>query len=264
GNSIGFAMEAYERGIITKKDTDGIELVWGNGDAMVEMVRMIGERKGIGKLLGEGVRRAANELGGTAAEFAVHVKGLEPPAHDPRAHFTVALGFATSNRGACHLAAFTHDFEATNTSIDDLGSPALTERFTPVGRAENVFRMQNLMTMFDSLTMCKFFIFGDGLAVQPLIDYLNCITGWDFDHEEFFKTGERIFNLKRLYNTRLGLSRKDDILPPRMLSHKKDYTTNELPPLGLLLNEYYARRGWDEFGIPTNKTLKKLGLEQYV
>ncbi len=264
GNSIGFAMEAFERGYITKKDTDGLDLVWGNGEAVIEMVKMIGERKGIGKLLGEGVRQAARELGGTASEFAVHVKGLEPPAHDGRANFTVALGFATSNRGACHLAGFTHDFEATNTSIDDLGSPALTERFTPDGRAENVFRMQNLMSMFDSLTMCKFFIFGDGLAVQPLIDYLNCITGWDFDHEEFFRTGERIFNLKRLYNTRLGISRKDDTLPPRMLSQKKKYTTNELPPLGLMLNEYYQYRGWDEFGIPTEERLKELGLAQYI
>jgi aldehyde:ferredoxin oxidoreductase len=99
--------------------------------------------------------------------------------------------------------------------------------------------------------------------VQPLIDYLNCVTGWDLDHAEFFKTGERIFNLKRLFNTRLGISRKDDTLPPRMLTHKKDYTTNELPPLGLLLNEYYTYRGWDEFGIPTKKTLKELGLAQY-
>lgn len=264
GNCIGFAMEAFERGYITKKDTDGLDLVWGSAEAVIEMVKMIGERKGVGKLLGEGVRSAARELGGNAHEFAIEVKGLEPPAHDPRAHFTVALGFATSNRGACHLAGFTHDFEASNTSIEDLGSPPLTQRFTIDGRAENVYRMQNLMSMFDSLTFCKFLLFGDGLAVKPLIDYMNCITGWDFDHEEFFRTGDRIFNIKRLYNTRLGISRRDDTLPPRMLVQKKEGTTNELPPLNLLLGEYYEYRGWDEFGIPTRERLEELGLDQYM
>lgn len=264
GNCIGYAMEAFERGYITKKDTDGLDLVWGNGKALVEMVRRIGQRKGVGKLLGEGVRRMARELGGLAHEFAIEVKGLEPPAHDPRAHYTVALGFATSNRGACHLAAFTHDFEASGTSIEDLGSPPLTERFTTEGRAENVYRMQNLMSMLDSLTMCKFVLFGDGLAVQPVIDYLNCITGWEFDHEEFFKTGERLFNLKRLYNARLGISRRDDTLPPRMMTQKKEGTTNELPPLNSMLNEYYGYRGWDEFGIPTRERLGELGIDQYM
>ena len=256
--------DSFERGYITKKDTDGLDLVWGSAEAVIEMVKMIGERKGVGKLLGEGVRNAARELGGNAHEFAIEVKGLEPPAHDPRAHFTVALGFATSNRGACHLAGFTHDFEASNTSIEDLGSPPLTQRFTIDGRAENVYRMQNLMSMFDSLTFCKFLLFGDGLAVKPLIDYLNCITGWDFDHEEFFRTGDRIFNIKRLYNTRLGISRRDDTLPPRMLVQKKEGTTNELPPLNLMLGEYYDYRGWDEFGIPTIERLEELGLDQYM
>ncbi|UCB46442.1 MAG: aldehyde ferredoxin oxidoreductase family protein [Spirochaetota bacterium] len=264
GNCIGFAMEAFERGYITKNDADGLELSWGNAQAVIELVKMIGKRKAVGKLLGEGVRRAANELGGFAPEFALEVKGLEPPAHDPRAHFSVGLGLATSNRGACHLAAFTHDFEASGTSIGDLGSPPLTKRFITDGRAENVFRMQHLMSMLDSLTFCKFILFGNGLAVQPCIDYLNCITGWDFDPKEFFKTGERLFNLKRLYNNRLGISRKDDTLPQRMLYHKKEGTTNELPPLNLMLNEYYKLRGWDEFGIPTEEKLKELGLEEYI
>ena len=259
GNCIGFAMEAYERGLLGKSDTDGLELVWGNGQAVIEMVERIGQRKGIGKLLGEGVKRASREIGGGSQEFAIEVKGLEPPGHDPRAHFTVALGYATSCRGACHLSAFTHDFEG-GLSIKDLGSGELKERFQTDGRAENVYRMQNLMSMFDSLTFCKFILFGSGIAVQPLIDYLNCVTGWDIDHKAFFETGERIFNLKRLYNTRLGITRKDDTLPLRMLNHRKKGAPNELPPLNLMLSEYYEYRGWDEFGVPTPEKLKELGL----
>ena len=252
-------MEAFERGLITRKDNDGIELTWGDGTAIHAMIEKIAQREGLGELLAEGVRSAAKQVGGVAEEFAVHVKGLEPPAHDPRAKMTVALGYATSNRGACHLQAFTHDFEK-GVVIDDLGSPALTNRFTSEGKAENVFRMQNLMSMFDSLTACKFSLFG-GMTVKPLAEFVSHVTGWDFDEGEFMKTGDRLYCLKRMYNVRLGISRKDDTLPSRMLVHKRGGGTNELPPLNIMLNEYYAYRGWDEFGIPTRERLSELELE---
>jgi aldehyde:ferredoxin oxidoreductase len=258
GGVIGFAMEAYERGLITKKDTEGIDLRWGNAKAVQEMIEAIAFRKGFGDVLAEGVKRAAEQLGGVAAEFAVHVKGLEPPAHDPRAKVTVAIGFATSNRGACHLQGFTHDFEE-GAFIADLGLPQLKDRFALEGKAENVIRMQHLMCMFDSLTCCKFGLFG-GLTVQPLTQFLNHVTGWDFDTAGFFKAGERMFNLKRLYNVRAGISRKDDMLPPRMVVHKRGAGTNFLPPINSLLNEYYRLRGWDEFGIPTPEKRRELGI----
>ncbi len=258
GGVIGFAMEAYERGLITKKDTDGLELEWGNAPAVHKLIEAIAHRKGIGDILAEGVRRAAEQIGGVASEFALHVKGLEPPAHDPRAKVTVAVGFATSNRGACHLQAFSHDFEE-GAFIEDLGLPQLTNRFALEGKVENVIRMQHLMSMFDSLTCCKFSVFG-GMTVEPLVQFLDYVTGWDYDVEAFFKTGERLYNLKRLYNTRLGISRKDDTLPPRMMTHRRGGGTEFLPPLGSLLNEYYRARGWDEFGIPTTEKRRELGI----
>jgi aldehyde:ferredoxin oxidoreductase len=258
GGVIGFAMEAYERGLISKKDTGGIDLQWGNAKAVHEMIEAIAFRKGFGNVLAEGVKRAAEQLGGVAQEFAIHVKGLEPPAHDPRAKVTVAVGFATSNRGACHLQAFSHDFEE-GAFIADLGLPQLKDRFALEGKVENTIRMQHLMCMFDSLTCCKFALFG-GLTIQPLTQFLNHVTGWDFDADRFFKTGERMFNLKRLYNVRAGISRKDDMLPPRMAVHKRGGGTNFLPPINSLLNEYYRLRGWDEFGIPTPEKLKELGI----
>lgn len=261
GNVIAFAMEAAENGIIDKQLTDRVKIEWGSPETLLPLIEMIAYRKDIGDVLAEGVRHAAARLGGLAEEFAVEVKGLEPPAHDPRAKFTVALGFATSNRGACHLQAFTHDFEE-GLSIEDLGTPVLTDRFTTEGKAENVMVMQHLMSVFDSLTACKFGLFG-GLTINPLIEVVNAVTGWNWTRDDFFKAGERIFNLKRLINNRLGISRKDDTLPPRYLTLKKGGGTDKVPPLNVMLTEYYDLRGWDEFGIPKKDTVRRLELEQY-
>jgi len=261
GGVIGFAMEAFELGHITSKDTGGLSIEWGDGDAIVELITRIGERDGIGELLGEGVKRAAKHLGGVSAEFAAEVKGPEPPAHDGRAKFTAAIGMATSNRGACHLSGFAHDFEE-GAVLEDLGTPALIDRFTPLGKAENVCRMQDLMGMLDSVVACKFALFG-GLTVDPLIEALNAVTGWDMDREEYFRTGERIFNLKRLYNTRLGISRKDDTLPIRMTRQRRGGGTNVLPPLAEMLDEYYSIRGRDEFGVPGPQKVAELELDEY-
>ena len=258
---IGFGMEAWEQGLLTEKECGDMALEWGNSKVITTLIKQIGNRTGVGELLGQGVRKASDQLGPLAKEFAAEVKGLEPPAHDGRAKMTAAIGMATSARGACHLSGFGHDFEE-GAVLKDLGSPALTDRFTKEGKAENVFRMQNLMGVIDSAIVCKFPLFG-GLTVDPLIEALNAVTGWDLDRDEFFRMGERIFNIKRLYNNRLGISRKDDTLPLRMLKLKRGGGTNHLPPLNEMLYEYYQYRGWDEFGVPTEEKVKELGLEEY-
>ncbi len=122
--------------------------------------------------------------------------------------------------------------------------------------------MQNLMGLIDSAVTCKFPLFG-GLTVNPLIAAINAATGWDLDRDEFFRMGERIFNIKRLYNNRLGIGRKDDTLPPRMLNLKRGGGTNHLPPLDDMLNEYYEYRGWDETGRPLPEKIAELGLMEY-
>lgn len=259
GGVIGFAMEAAELGLLSGDDLGGLPVEWGSSDTIEGLLGQIAGRTGLGARLGRGVRAIAEELGPPATEIAAHVKGLEPPAHDGRAKFTAAIGMATSARGACHLSGFAHDFEEGAT-LDDLGSPALTDRFTPVGKAENVFRMQNLMGLIDSAVTCKFPLFG-GLTVDPLIAAINAVTGWDMDRDEFFRTGERIFNIKRLYNNRLGITRMDDTLPPRMLRIRRGGGTDHLPPLQDMLDEYYRYRGWNEFGYPTPEKIAELGLE---
>ncbi len=262
GAVIGFAFEAYQRGLLTSKDTGGMELRWGDPQTMVQLVHMIGRREGIGWLLGEGVKRAAEKIGGQAGEFAVHVKGLELPAHDPRAYNSVGLSYATSNRGACHLAATSHIFERVVTA-PDLGYSEIQDRFGVEGKAEFVVKLQNLMCMFDSLKICKF-VFFSGVKGTHALNWLNQVTGWNMGFDEFMKTGERIYNLKRLYNVRCGVTRKDDTLPPRILSLKRGMggAAENLPPLGRMLDDYYVCRGWDEFGVPKAETLRELSLPQ--
>ncbi|WP_406678383.1 aldehyde ferredoxin oxidoreductase family protein [Moorella sp. ACPs] len=264
GAVIAFAMEAFERGLIQEGDTGGVNLGWGNAEAMIELVRQIGNATGLGAILGNGVRVAAEKIGGIAMEYAIHVKGLEFPAHDPRASNSLALTYATSNRGACHLQGFSYTFERAVT-MPQLGYPEIQDRFAVEGKGPFTAKLQDLCCMFDSLKLCKFLLFG-GIKVDTLVDWLNCVVGWDMDVAEFMLAGERIFNLKRIYNNACGISRKDDILPPRILTQKRKSggAADNLPPLGKMLSEYYQYRGWDDEGFPTKLKIQELGLEQFV
>ena len=264
GAAIAFGMEAFERGIITKDQTGGVELKFGDPDALIAMVHKIGKREDIGYLLGEGAANAAKSLGGIAEELTVHVKGLDFPAHDPRNAVGTGLQFATSARGACHLSSFTHDFEGENNlPFAELGYEKAPDRWESKGKGQFIAKFQNLMGLFDSLVFCKFIVYGLGnCTIQVMLEWLNAATGWAMGFEEFMETGERIFNLKRMYNVRLGMSRKDDILPPRIRSWRRGTggAADNLPHIGYMLSEYYVYRNWDEFGIPTKETLDKLGL----
>lgn len=260
GGAIAFAMEAYEKGLITKKETGEIELQWGRGDVMVKMVEKIGKREGLGHLLGEGVRIAAEKIGKTAVEYSLHVKGQELPAHDPRCYNAGAVSYATANRGACHLAGFSHVFERI-LSMSEIGIEKPVPRLEVKGKGELAAKTQDVMGLYDSLKVCKFTMFG-GLKLTPILSWYTMVTGIPMDMAEFLKTAERIFNLKRLYNVRCGISRKDDTLPARFLTlkHEGENLTPSLPPLGEMLAEYYQYRGWSEEGFPRPEKLKELGL----
>ena len=262
GAAIAFAMEAYERGIITKDMAGGLEIKWGDPDVLVAMVKKIGMREDIGYLLGEGAANAAKVLGGIAPEMVVHVKGLDFPAHDPRNAVGTGLQYATSARGACHLSSFTHDFEIGLT-FPELGYDKSPDRWETRGKGEFIAKFQNVMGMFDSLVLCKFLVYGLGDSIiKTMAEFTNSVTGWDMTFDEFMETGERIFNLKRMYNVKHGISRKDDILPPRIRSHRRGTggAADNLPHIGYMLSEYYQYRGWDEFGIPTKESLERLEL----
>ncbi len=252
GCVIGFAMECYERKLITRKDT-GIELTFGNHEAMVEMIKKIAYREGFGDVLAEGVRRVSERIE-KSGRFAVHVKGLELPGWDARGSIGQGLAYATACTGGDHTKAAT-----VGTEIGEG-----YDRYSPIGKAELVKKMQDKNAVFDSLSICN-------NGPNRVLDLKICsrlladITGWDVNEDELWMTGERINNLERLINVREGIGRKDDTLPERLF---KD-PVPEGPAKGhcvgtgdfnVMLDEYYRLRGWNSQGIPTKEKLEVLGI----
>lgn len=263
GASIAFAMECYEKGLITKSETDGIELKWGNGKALIQMTQKIGENEGFGAILAKGVKKAADHIGGLAYEYAIHVKGQELAALDPRSSYSLAVSIATSNGAGLHEEGIGCNRMERGVVSVELGYPSPPNPYEISGAGVRAAKGQDLECLFDALTTCNF-TFHELIPFKPftisqLVEWLNCVTGWDMDVNALLLVGERIFNLKRLFNVRRGISRKDDTLHPRFLTHK---AARELPPLGILLNEYYSHRGWSEEGIPTKRKLKELELDE--
>ncbi|RKY97940.1 MAG: aldehyde ferredoxin oxidoreductase [Candidatus Hydrothermota bacterium] len=249
GNVTGFAMELYERGLL--KETDGLELRFGNYKAMIELIKKVAYREGIGELFSRGVRGAAEQIGQGSEKFAIHVKGLELPGVEPRGSWGMALAFATADRGGCHQRCWTPTAELNG----------ILPRFSTEGVAKFVKEVQDERAACFSLVLCDFAPFD----VSQFAKLLYLVTGVALSEEEYLKTGERIWNLTRMFNVREGISRKDDILPARIMEEpapvgpaKGLKITKEI--LDKMLDEYYELRGWDKNGIPTEEKLKELGL----
>lgn len=267
GGAIAFLMDVYDRGLIDEASiTDGtgtrLQPLWGDGEVLLRLIHAIGRQEGIGKLLGQGVKRAAAEIGNESHEYAFHVKGLELPAHDPRAFNSLAIGYATSNRGACHLQGGSYFFEKAAT-LPEIGITEVLDRFREDNQGYVQARLQDTMSVMDSLKLCKFLFYG-GIHLTDITDWLNDLTGLTYTVEELLTAGERIFNLKRQYNVACGISRLDDTLPRRIaeVPRPDGGAAGNLPPLNAMLIEYYQARGWDDEGRPLAATLARLGLER--
>jgi aldehyde:ferredoxin oxidoreductase len=256
GNVIAFAMECFEKGFITREEV-GLDLTWGNAEAIIEMVEKIGKKEGFGAILGEGVRKVAERIGKGTEQFAVHVKGLEVPMHDPRAFKGMGLQYATSHRGACHLRGMMYHIEQGE-RMPDLGIHKRYERFTVDDKAEPVIAMQNWHDVLDSMIMCKFAI----VPPASVLAMFQMVTGWDYKLPELLKVGERAYNLKKLINIRYGMTRKDDTLPKRLLLEPlpDGGCKDSIVELDRMLPSYYKARGWDEEGVPTQEKLRELAL----
>ena len=221
GSTIAFAMECYEKGLLTEKFTDGLDLRWGNHEAILKLVEKIGMRDGIGDLLAEGVMRAAGKLGEGAERFALHVKGMELPMHEPRGKKSVGLSYATSNRGACHVQSH-HDeaFESEGCIARELGlePPIVPRARTDLGKEKVRFTVisQNWMGFLNSGIFCRFTPYPAGMSVSTVVDIFSSITGWNITPNEMLAIGERAWNLCRAFNVREGITREDDILPERL------------------------------------------------
>ena len=258
GSAIAFAMEAFERGLISEADTGG-PIGW-DGKSMLRLVHLIGRAEGFGAVLGQGVRSAAEVIGGYAAELAVHTKGLEYPAHDPRGHVSMGLSYATANRGACHMEGLTF-FLDRGVQLPDFGYLEPPDPHDSSDKPPIVVNLQNYMSVFNPLGMCKFLFVG-GIGPSMIATWIRGYAGWDMDMDEVLEVGERLFNMKRMYNVRLGISRKDDVAPPRLYAEARPdgVSAGVLPDLGKMLHEYYQLRGWSTLGIPTETTLERLGI----
>ncbi|MCD6468773.1 MAG: aldehyde ferredoxin oxidoreductase family protein [Thermoplasmata archaeon] len=252
GNVLGFAMECYEKGLLSKEMLDGFDLDFGRDEPYISIIKKIAYREGIGNLLAEGVRIAAEKIGGNAKDFAMHVKGMEFPGYDPRGSFGMGLAYATSDRGACHQRAWTVRAEIEG---------ALGERFSIDGRAQFVKEVQDERAAAFSLVVCDF----APLDVGDFVEMLNTATGFKYTPENYLLAGERIWNLIRLFNVREGVTRKDDNLPKRVFEPMKGGATDGVKLTEKMFNdmvdEYYELRGWDSNGIPTDDTLKRLDLQ---
>jgi aldehyde:ferredoxin oxidoreductase len=272
GALIAFAMECYENGIFTKEDVSDMDLSWGNPDALPELVRMISFREGIGDVLAEGVKVASEKIGKGSEEFAIHGKGLEAPAHDPRSGKALAVTYGTASRGLCHihpLEGMAYDSGKIDWGLTEHGipDPNSVERWDEKGKGRIVKVLQDGLVLPDILNTCKFFMYA-GITLDHLADLLSASTGWDIKARDLLEVGERVLNLQRLFNMREGLSRKDDILPER-IKQKPAFGFYEKEDLCAIkdfegmLDEYYEARKWDiKTGMPSKEKLKELGLEE--
>jgi len=262
GNTVGFAMECYQRGILKDEDLDGMDFSWGNAQLIVDIVHKIGEREGIGNLLAEGTMRMAETLGNDSRRFAMNVKGLELPGYDSRAAKITGLAYAVANRGGDHITAYIEGpaFLSMPFMIvenADVGDPLMEipEIALVVKNFEDAFGV------FDAIGGCKFM--GMVLTADDWAKLISTLMGYGFSADDFRRTGERILNLERAYILREGFTREDDTLPPRLLEDPmpegpaKGHVVN----LDVLLDAYYRYRGWDSQGRPTREKLKELDLE---
>jgi aldehyde:ferredoxin oxidoreductase len=256
GASAGYAFYLYNLGVISEKDTGGLNLTWGNTDAAIELVHLIAKNQGFGTVLAGGTKRMAQKYGRPPGE-AVQCKGLEFPMHDPRAYHSMGLVYATAPRGADHNKndAFQVD---SGTGHPDLGLD-ITDRWAD-DKAAGVEKGQNYRALTDALGICHF----AQIPFNLLLDMINASCGWNTTMEELLKTGERTFQLQRALSCKLGITAKDDVLPELAMRPIPDGgQEGHVPNMEKMLPEYYAIRDWDKTtGKPSKKRLESLGLPE--
>ncbi len=272
GRAVAFAMELWDRGILSAGDTGGLKLEWGDMEVTLQLVRLMAYRQGFGGLLAEGVRRAAQVIGRGSEEYAMHVKGMEIAAQDGRAQKSMGLAHVTSSRGADHLKAFP--------TIDETGYPdearrrygeaylpALADPLATEHKAMLVRDGEDLGAVADSVGLCK----SGGTHVLAEIYWadiaaaLEAATGMDMPVERLKRMGERIYNLQRCYNARHGITRADDRLPRRFSQEPSPsgHARGQVIDVEPMLDEYFRLRGWDlETGWPAPEKLRQLDLEE--
>ena len=280
GVTIAFAMECYQNGLITKEDTKGLELFFSNGDALLEMIRLIAHREAIGDLLAEGSWRAAKTIGRGAEKFSMTVKKQELPAHDPRGKWGVALGYAICSTGADHLVAAHDPWFALEPNLEkkythmDITPMRYFGIFDPIPamtlnhkKLRLFVHLQYLWSLYDVLDVCIFIGVPEYrmTTIEQLVDVINYITGWDMSVWEAVKIGEKALQLSRIFNIKHGLDINDDVLPERLYeplengAHEGHFINKA--DMQKAISIYYEMMGWDQKGRPSLGKFVELGIE---
>jgi aldehyde:ferredoxin oxidoreductase len=270
GALIAFAMECNEKGLLSEEQIGGLDLTWGNSEVLPVLVKMISLREGIGDILAEGVRQAGKIVGNGAEEFAIHVKGLEGPAHDPRSGKALGVTYATGSRGMCHiqpLEGMAYDSGKMDWGLIKYGlkDPNEVDRWDEEGKGIAVKLLQDGLTLPDILGTCKFYSYA-GMTVDHWADMVSALTGWELNGKDLLRIGERVINLQRLYNLREGVTAEDDQLPQRIKTIPEfgkyaEESKCVFKDFDAVLKEYYTARGWDpQTGVPTLEKLTELEL----
>ncbi len=266
GNTIAFAMECFERGILTQKDTGGIELKFGNAEAMMTMVEMIAKREGLGDILAEGTKRAAEKIGHGAIEYAMQIKGQEVPMHEPRGKVGLGIGYATSPTGADHCHNI-HDtmFEYECREMEKLRALGIQEPLSPLDLSPAKVRMFQYYVNWQHFQNCAHMCMFQPFNYSHLVKLVNGATGWNTSVFELMKVGERALALARVFNAREGYTAKDDIIPKRFYEafNSGPLKNKEIgrEAMHQALQTYYKMAGWDsERAVPTTEKLQELDL----
>ena len=266
GNSIAFAMECFERGILTKKDTGGIELKFGNAEAMMTMVEMIARREGLGAILAEGTKRAAEKIGHGAAEYAMQIKGQEIPMHEPRGKVGLGIGYATSPTGADHCHNI-HDNEypAGGLAMEGLKELGIQESLSPFDLSPAKVHMFQCVVNWEHFRNCAAICMSIPFSHSQILQLVNGVTGWNTSIFELMKVGERALALARVFNAREGYTAKDDIIPERFYEAFNSGPLKDKKigreAMHQALQTYYKMAGWDpERAVPTKEKLQELDL----
>ncbi|MFX1500669.1 MAG: aldehyde ferredoxin oxidoreductase family protein, partial [Promethearchaeota archaeon] len=265
GVSIGFAMECYENGILTDKDTNGIKLNFGDTEAMIQIVEMIAKRKGLGNILAEGVKKAAETMKNGAENFAMHVKGQEIPMHEPRYKQGLGVGYTVSPTGAEHMANIHDDSYTTERAIALHNTIGILEPMEVNDLSAKKIRLlvyyTNWRNVFNALLIC-YFLPWDYIDIPEIV---RAVTGWYNSSWELMKVGEKITTMARVFNIREGFSKNDDWLPERFFqphtSGALAETKIETEKLKNAISMYYKMMGWTDEGIPTKVKLDELDVE---
>jgi len=262
GAMVGFAMQCAEKGWLSAQATGGLDLTWGNPAALIGLVEQIGRREGLGALFAGGTLAAARQIHPEAEDTVVHNKGLDYPAHDPRACISLAPTYATGTRGACHFRGPCEDVEMGGFFLPEAGITQGTVRFfEPENQSYVAVKCQDLGVLTNSLVLCMFMIDGGELSLSSQTELFNAITGWSWSPAQMLEVGERGFTVQRLLNLRDGYGAATDVLPRKMRQVAQEgFRAAKAIPFEALMQDYYSLRGWDASGAPTPATLARLGL----